>query len=77
MGAVQVDDLLPYITGPDTDHNWLSLLRNKVVVRRCEAADQGIGGFAVVQDNDADVPQVARGFLDVTQQLHVAVLPVD
>jgi hypothetical protein len=52
-------------------------LRNKVLPRVRAAADQFERGVAVVQENDAVVPQVAQGVLDVTHDLLVGVKPVD
>jgi hypothetical protein len=53
------------------------MLRTKVGVRRRWAGDRGVCGVAVVQDNDAVVPQVAQGVLYVAHGLPMGVEPVD
>ena len=53
------------------------VLRTKIGVRRRRAGDRGVHGIAVVQDNDAVVPQIAQGVLDVTHDLAICVEPVD
>ena len=77
-GAAQMDDRLPDVAVPRTDApvapDCCAIKSSHDSARRPIKA---IGGIAVVQEDDAVVPQVAQGVLDVAHDLLIGVEPVD
>ncbi len=61
---------IPITSGPDC----CAIKSSHDSARRAAKVERGV---AVVQENDAVVPQIAQGFLDVAHDLLIGVEPVD